>query len=506
MENATVPSISPVPGNTLPPLPNYTLSPLPPLVSPIPDAYLALALPIIAYWALSLFFHLIDLYDLFPAYRLHTPAEVLKRNHVSRWEVFRDVVLQQVIQTAVGLVLSWSDEDAVVGKEDYNIAVWAQRIRMAQSAIPPLLGMLGLDAQRLAKNMAGSAPTFAGALTGGQYPWLTQTFTQNGIEISAPAFAQWEILAAKGIYWVGIQAMQFVVAILIVDTWQYFWHRAMHMNKWLYTTFHSRHHRLYVPYAYGALYNHPFEGFLLDTLGAGLAYLATGMSIRQSMWFFTLSTIKTVDDHCGYALPFDPLQHLTSNNAGYHDVHHQSWGIKTNFSQPFFTFWDRALGTMWKGGDVSLRYERARNAAQKLVDQEHEKEGGKQSPVTHSQAGESKTADVRPYQDEVARNLSPQAHRRVKPSVPNGKAEKQALGSREQVLDDRQGGGVGVLIEEMQEEEREREAQGWLRRSPMKGTGSSRSRAGSGASSLTALRDRVNESLVGSCVTGQGKD
>ena len=97
----------------------------------------------------------------------------------------------------------------------------------------------------------------------------------------------------------------------------------MHLNKWLYSksqpsstsytrissnprsiaTFHSRHHRLYVPYAFGALYNHPVEGFLLDTLGAGIAYLVTGMTARQSMWFFTCSTIKTVDDHCGYALP-----------------------------------------------------------------------------------------------------------------------------------------------------------------------------------------------------------
>ena len=86
------------------------------------------------------------------------------------------------------------------------------------------------------------------------------------------------------------------------------------------------------------------------------------------MCFFTGSTIKTVDDHCGYMLPWDPLQHLTSNNAGYHDVHHQSWGIKTNFSQPFFTFWDRVLGTVWTGGDVSTRYERDRAAAQKKVD------------------------------------------------------------------------------------------------------------------------------------------
>jgi hypothetical protein len=101
-------------------------------------------------------------------------------------------------------------------------------------------------------------------------------------------------------------------------------------------TFHSRHHRLYVPYAYGALYNHPIEGFALDTLGAGLSYLLTGLTMRQSMWFFTGSTIKTVLDHGGYAFPYDPIHWVFPNNAAYHDIHHQSWGIKTNFSQPFF--------------------------------------------------------------------------------------------------------------------------------------------------------------------------
>jgi sphinganine C4-monooxygenase len=138
---------------------------------------------------------------------------------------------------------------------------------------------------------------------------------------------------------------------------------------------HSRHHRLYVPYAYGALYNHPIEGFLLDTCGAGIGYLVSGMTTRQSMVFYTFSTIKTVDDHCGYALPWDPLQHITGNNAAYHDIHHQSWGIKTNFSQPYFTVWDRFCGTMWKGGDVKLRYERARKAAEAWIEQQRGKAG-----------------------------------------------------------------------------------------------------------------------------------
>lgn len=97
----------------------------------------------------------------------------------------------------------------------------------------------------------------------------------------------------------------------------------MHMNTFLYKSFHSYHHRLYVPYAYGALYNHPLEGLLLDTAGAGLAEWIAQLSTREAIFLFTISTFKTVDDHCGYKLPWDPLQLISSNNADYHDIHHQ---------------------------------------------------------------------------------------------------------------------------------------------------------------------------------------
>jgi sphinganine C4-monooxygenase len=465
----------------LPPLPDYRLEPLPPLIPWIDDAYLSLALPIVAYWVMSMIFHVVDELDMFPQYRLHTPAEVLKRNHVSRWDVFRDVLIQQAIQTVVGLGLALTDADPMQGKADYDVSVWAQRLRIAQRAIPGALGLVGLDAAGIAKNIGGEHAMLSGALAGGVYPELTQTVMLAGQQVVAPAFASWEITAAKAIYHLGIPAMQFMVAILIVDTWQYFLHRAMHMNKWLYTTFHARHHRLYVPYAYGALYNHPVEGFLLDTLGAGLGYLITGMTCRQSMWFFTMSTIKTVDDHCGYAFPWDPLQHITSNNAGYHDVHHQSWGIKTNFSQPFFTFWDGFLGTKWVGGDVSARYERARIAAQKKVDAENS------ATITASSPAESDKQNLHPYADEPSKASSTAraAQAVLEPSVPAGKAAHQALGGRQQVLDDLQSGGNVVLAEESAEEV---QAQQQLRRSPRKRSKSS---------GLKGFADRVGESLQG---------
>ena len=221
--------------SNLPPVPEYQLVPLPPLVPPIPDKLLTMLLPIAAYWMLSMFFHWIDEKDCFSKYRLHTPAEVLKRNHVTRWEVVRDVVIQQIIQTVVGILLGMTEPDDYFGKDDYNVAVWARRIRIAQRLVPGMLALVSVNAGGLAKNLAISHPILSGVVSGGIYPSLNHTSTFNGANESVPAFADWETLLAKTIYWVVVPMLQFGLAIFIVDTWQYFLHRAMHMNKWLYS-------------------------------------------------------------------------------------------------------------------------------------------------------------------------------------------------------------------------------------------------------------------------------
>lgn len=138
---------------------------------------------------------------------------------------------------------------------------------------------------------------------------------------------------------------QFVVAMVVLDSWQYFMHRYMHHNKFLYRHIHSQHHRLVVPYSFGALYNHPVEGLLLDTIGGALSFLLSGMSPRMSIFFFSFATIKTVDDHCGLWLPGNLFHIFFRNNSAYHDIHHQLYGTKYNYSQPFFVMWDRILGT-----------------------------------------------------------------------------------------------------------------------------------------------------------------
>ena len=183
-----------------------------------------------------MFFHWIDVKDYFAQYRLHTPAEVLKRNHVSRWEVVRDVLIQQVIQTVVGTLLGMTEPDDFFGKESYDVAIWATRIRKLQRLSPWLLSVVGVDASGLAKNLAGSYPMLAGAVSGGQYPQLTEVITTgDGFQTIVPAFAEWELLVAATMYWYIVPTLQFGLAIFVVDTWQYFLHRLMHMNKWLYS-------------------------------------------------------------------------------------------------------------------------------------------------------------------------------------------------------------------------------------------------------------------------------
>ncbi|QLL33414.1 hypothetical protein HG536_0E03250 [Torulaspora globosa] len=256
----------------------------------VSDGILALIAPVVAYWTFSLFFHLIDTLCLAEKYRIHPSEEIASRNRAGRIEVLCEVIFQHIIQSAVGFAFLLFDEEPTTGFEQNAMWVLRQQI---PAAVPDAV--------------------------------------------------------VYYLYTYGLSFVKLLVGFAIIDTWQYWLHRLMHTSTSLYRKFHSRHHRLYVPYAYGALYNAPLEGFLLDTLGTGIAMTVTGLTHREQIVLFTFATLKTVDDHCGYALPFDPFQIIFPNNAVYHDIHHQHFGIKTNFAQPFFTFWDTLFGTNFKG-------------------------------------------------------------------------------------------------------------------------------------------------------------
>ncbi len=191
------------------------------------------------------------------------------------------------------------------------------------------------------------------------------------------------------------------LALFILDTWQYWWHRWMHTNRWLYRHIHSVHHRLTNNFSFGALYNHPLEGILMDMVGSGLAGMICVMPPTTACMFYTLATLKTVDDHCGYIWPWMSL--IFSNNAAYHDVHHWGKGIKYNYSQPCFTFWDDFCGTRWLG---SLDQSRDLNKAPSSEDSDSDSTLASQvSQPSREQSSEVESA-------ELSSMSSPQLRRR----------------------------------------------------------------------------------------------
>ena len=57
--------------------------------------------------------------------------------------------------------------------------------------------------------------------------------------------------------------------------------------------------------------------------------------------------MKGVDDHGGYKLPWDPLQWGNEQNTAFHDVHHQSWGIKVCLRDKHFVYDFHVTNAFW---------------------------------------------------------------------------------------------------------------------------------------------------------------
>lgn len=220
------------------PLPPYTLHPVPPLLPQLSDLHLSLAIPIVIHWVLSGIFSFMERYGYGQKYKLHTSAEEETRNRCSRWECFRGVVINQIIQTALGLGLGMLGEGDVAGMKEYSIAVWARRIEATRRTLPRLLSVIGIDAKGLARKFDGSGMGLAALLVTGEQtgksPYMAM---MDGQDTSHARLVALETACAGGIYWYIVPAIQFAVAIFAADTWQYFGHRWLHTNKWVYSRY-----------------------------------------------------------------------------------------------------------------------------------------------------------------------------------------------------------------------------------------------------------------------------
>ena len=118
-----------------------------------------------------------------------------------------------------------------------------------------------------------------------------------------------------------------LIGMLLLDTVEYFMHRACHSSRTLYSLAHATHHSISMKPEL-AMYNSSVEAGFVGSMVL-LVFAITDIGFSSFIVVQTLASVKTVWDHSQYSKHH--LQH-----------HLQPF---SNYEQPFFDIWDRLLGT-----------------------------------------------------------------------------------------------------------------------------------------------------------------
>lgn len=94
----------------------------------------------------------------------------------------------------------------------------------------------------------------------------------------------------------------------------YYSHRLFHHPS-LYKHFHKQHHEWTAPIGIIAIYAHPLEHMLSNTLPVIIGPVILGSHITTTSLWYCLALVSTTISHCGYHLPFLP-------SPEFHDYHH----------------------------------------------------------------------------------------------------------------------------------------------------------------------------------------
>ncbi|XP_029933804.1 cholesterol 25-hydroxylase-like protein [Myripristis murdjan] len=142
-----------------------------------------------------------------------------------------------------------------------------------------------------------------------------------------------------------------VLACLLMFDFQYFiWHLLHHKVPWLYRTFHKVHHTHTATSALTTEYSGAWETLCLGFFAAINPFLL-GCHPMTEMAFYVLNIWLSVEDHCGYDLPWATHRLVPGGlygGAPHHDLHHLKF--KSNYA-PYFTHWDRLAGTLQRHED-----------------------------------------------------------------------------------------------------------------------------------------------------------
>eukprot|EP00929_Paragymnodinium_shiwhaense_P048184 TRINITY_DN2439_c0_g3_i1.p1 TRINITY_DN2439_c0_g3~~TRINITY_DN2439_c0_g3_i1.p1 ORF type:complete len:265 (+),score=40.67 TRINITY_DN2439_c0_g3_i1:87-881(+) len=208
------------------------------------------------------------------------------------------------------------------------------------SALPPLANALGILFCRLTGYDKGSREEDSAAVRDVALTLFFQV-PSNLVLTKIFPIGEWTLLNV-------------IIGMFVLDTVEYWVHRALHANKWLYRLTHQTHH---MPPTCAALslYNSmaevvPFSACIL------LSFYLSGVTWMDFIIVTTLGNAKTAWDHA------------STRKGHHHELHHSKPCY--NFEQPFFDVWDRLMGTRaWPEQIEEERASRAKLLAQQRAAQ-----------------------------------------------------------------------------------------------------------------------------------------
>lgn len=146
-----------------------------------------------------------------------------------------------------------ADDTEQFHSSEHTIALWAQKLRGVEMLMIKAIHLTSPWILRGATMDSDPATAASPTVSTGEYfPGFSfaaanasaYTLATKGDGAVMP-FTQAEILAAKGIYWILFPLAQYILAMILADTFQYFTHRAFHVNKWLYSKPPIPHHHVF---------------------------------------------------------------------------------------------------------------------------------------------------------------------------------------------------------------------------------------------------------------------
>jgi len=238
---------------------------------------------------------------------------------------------------------------------NYLVQTWADPLFQAFPLTAALLSVLSFLAFALLYAILDFfTPAFAASRSirkikidpGEQWKEGIRTLATNHALLPAGATVLWPLLRHSGIHdgpAPGIPIFALHIAFfLLLDDFLFYWvHRLLHVGVF-YRKIHAKHHEHRDVSAVSAAYFHPAE-YLLLTLSTLAGPILLGTHVYCLYAWVILRQWIAAESHCGYYLPWNPLNRLPFyRGPGFHGLHHEKPGV--NFGM-FFPYMDRLLGT-----------------------------------------------------------------------------------------------------------------------------------------------------------------